>query len=39
MSIHSIYRISIWLPIIIPLGYAYVALAVALRGWLGPQRA
>ena len=25
--------------IIIPLGYAYVALAVALRNWLGPQRA
>jgi hypothetical protein len=25
--------------IIIPLGYAYVALAVALRAWLGPQRA
>ena len=25
--------------IIIPLGYAYVALTVALRAWLGPQRA
>ena len=25
--------------IIIPLGYAYVALAVALRAWLGPQKA
>lgn len=25
--------------IIIPLGYAYVALAVALRGWLGRQKA
>ena len=25
--------------IIIPLGYSYVALAVALRAWLGPQKA